>query len=279
MELLCQLLFLNFLVGAFSFVYCTSIFAFWEKMVDYYLKVWYTNGRRKTRHGVNRLVTWRYEFAIIATWVLDRIVAWPHLWPSTASDYVETVRTRASESIVFGLKSIKKSTKVVKKRWRICSGPRGRVFESPHSDQKKFTDGLPSVIFLLCSNMLRICDLLRHEPIRDQGWASENNSVSCFRAAIQPKARSVGSESFASRARRLCDGWGPSGVRITSLRPKWKGTVHPFLFVLLNSRICLGRFLSSTAHQFLRFERRWLTIFLKYGILTAEEKLDTGWSV
>ena len=62
--------------------------------------------------------------------LLVRIVAWPHLWPSTASDYVETVRTRASESIVFGLKSIKKSTKLVKKRWRICSGRWSREFES-----------------------------------------------------------------------------------------------------------------------------------------------------
>ncbi|MBQ8174889.1 MAG: hypothetical protein IJ009_05740, partial [Clostridia bacterium] len=45
-----------------------------------------------------------------------------------------------------------------------------------------------------------------------------------------------------------------------------------FVFVLLNSRICLGRFLSSTAHQFLRFERRRLTNLGKYAILTAEEK-------
>ena len=86
---------------------------------------------------MNRLVTWRYEFAIIATWVLDRIVAWPHLWPSTASDYVETVLTRASESTVFGLKSTKKSTKVVKKRWRICSGRGSRRFESCHLDHKE----------------------------------------------------------------------------------------------------------------------------------------------
>ena len=35
---------------------------------------------------------------------------------------METVLTRVSESIVFGLKSIKNSTKVVKKRWRICKG-------------------------------------------------------------------------------------------------------------------------------------------------------------
>ena len=41
---------------------------------------------------------------------------------------METVLTRASESIVFGLKSTKKSTKVVKKRWRICSGIGDRGF-------------------------------------------------------------------------------------------------------------------------------------------------------
>ena len=49
---------------------------------------------------------------------------------------METVRRGASESTVFGLKSIKKSTKVVKKRWRICSGTGGREFESRHFDQK-----------------------------------------------------------------------------------------------------------------------------------------------
>ena len=47
--------------------------------------------------------------------------------------------TRASEITVFGLKSTKKSTKVVKKRWRICSGTGGREFESRHFDQKKRT--------------------------------------------------------------------------------------------------------------------------------------------
>ena len=61
-----------FFCKAFSFVYCTSIFAFWEKVVDYSVKVWYTNGRRKTRHGVNRLVTLRYEFAIITA----RFLGW-----------------------------------------------------------------------------------------------------------------------------------------------------------------------------------------------------------
>ena len=56
------------------------------------------------------------------------ISAWPHLWPSTASDCVETVRTRASESILFGLKSTEKSTKVVKKLSSYASGRRSRKF-------------------------------------------------------------------------------------------------------------------------------------------------------
>ena len=47
------------------------------------------------------------------------------------------MRRGASESIVFGLKSTKKSTKVVKKRWRICSGRKGREFESRRLDQFK----------------------------------------------------------------------------------------------------------------------------------------------
>ena len=103
-------------------------------VVDSFSEVWYTNGRRKNSTRVNRLVTWRYEFTIIAARFLDENSAWPHLWPSTASDYVETVLTRASESTVFGLKSTIKSTKVVKKRWRICSGTSGR---SPISASKK----------------------------------------------------------------------------------------------------------------------------------------------
>ena len=50
---------------------------------------------------------------------------------------METVLTRASESIVFGLKSIKKSTKVVKKRWRICSGPNSHSYYGVFSKSQK----------------------------------------------------------------------------------------------------------------------------------------------
>ena len=76
--------------------------------------------------------------------------AWPHLWPSTGSDYVETVRTRASGSTVFGLKSTQKSTKVVKKWWRICSGlnhhARRRIFEKSRKPLKTLTfSALPNV--------------------------------------------------------------------------------------------------------------------------------------
>ena len=50
---------------------------------------------------------------------------------------METVRKRAPESIVFGLKSTKKQIKVVKRLLRDASGRRGRKFESCHLDQKK----------------------------------------------------------------------------------------------------------------------------------------------
>ena len=60
---------------------------------------------------------------------------------------METVRRGASESIVFGLKSTKKSTKVVKKHWRICSGTGGREFESRHFDQK-YGESIALPIFL-----------------------------------------------------------------------------------------------------------------------------------
>ena len=61
---------------------------------------------------------------------------------------METVRRGASESTVFGLKSTKKSTKVVKKRWCICSGTGGLEFESPHFDQKENRQPLWLSVFL-----------------------------------------------------------------------------------------------------------------------------------
>jgi len=54
-------------------------------------------------------------------------------------DCVETVRTRASESIVFGLKSPQKSQKSLKNQVCNSSGRRSRRFESCHLDHKEST--------------------------------------------------------------------------------------------------------------------------------------------
>ena len=140
--------------------------------VDSFSEVWYTNGRRKNSTRVNRLVTWRYEFTIIAARFLDENSAWPHLWPSTASDYVETVLTRASESTVFGLKSTIKSTKVVKKRWRICSGRRSRKFESCHLDHKEKTALVAVFSLCLCVALSSLVvawnNASSHSPLEDR---------------------------------------------------------------------------------------------------------------
>ena len=66
---------------------------------------------------------------------LWEVCSWPQFWPSTASDYVETVLTRAPESIVFGLKSPEKPCKSSKKSVQICLGARCCRFESCHFDQ------------------------------------------------------------------------------------------------------------------------------------------------
>ena len=49
---------------------------------------------------------------------------------------METVLTRASESIVFGLKNTEKPCKSSKKSVQICSGRRSRKFESCHLDHR-----------------------------------------------------------------------------------------------------------------------------------------------
>ena len=59
---------------------------------------------------------------------MSEFTRWPHLWPSTDLDCAETVWTRAPESTVFGLESIKKQIKVVKKLSFISSGAGDRGF-------------------------------------------------------------------------------------------------------------------------------------------------------
>ncbi|MBQ9761364.1 MAG: hypothetical protein IJW16_08465, partial [Clostridia bacterium] len=100
------------------------------------------------------------------------------------------VRRGASESIVFRLKSTKKSTKVVKKRWRICSGPRGRWFESSHSDHKKKRGyrKISSLLFTIADN--------RFEPRKCEAFAITRDTVN-DRVFAEKRAR-FGSESSHS---------------------------------------------------------------------------------
>ena len=86
---------------------------------------------------VNCLVTW---------WFRPRQNGgWPHFWPSTASDYVESVWVRAPESSDFRLKSIKNHAKALILQGFYGSGRRGRKFESCHLDHKSKQRGIASL--------------------------------------------------------------------------------------------------------------------------------------
>ena len=84
-------------------------------------------------------------------------VGWPHLWPSTDLDCVETVRTRASESIGFRHKSTEKSQKSLKNQVCNSSGRRGRRLESCHLDHKEKDALVESFSFCLCVMEKRAC--------------------------------------------------------------------------------------------------------------------------
>ena len=132
---------------------------------------------------MNRLVTWRYEFAIITARFLDENSAWPHLWPSTASDYVETVFARAPESTVFGLKSTEKSRKSLKNQVCNSSGRRSRKFESCHLDQNRLWELFSKPFFFASSDAIFegrpfvvapkssfLCKKYRKQPKTSQKW-------------------------------------------------------------------------------------------------------------
>ena len=72
----------------------------------------------------------------------------PHLWPSTGSDYVDTVRVRAHESSDFRLKSTENQPKVLILQDFYGSGPRGRRFKSSHSDQQDEGEKMQKVSML-----------------------------------------------------------------------------------------------------------------------------------
>ena len=109
------------------FAYCNANFACWENAVDYSHEVWYNNGRKR--------IYAESDFRFPDSILIPPKRAWPQFWPSTASDYVETVRTRAPESIVFGYESPEKPCKSRKKSVYISLGPGCRRFKSCHSDQ------------------------------------------------------------------------------------------------------------------------------------------------
>ena len=75
---------------------------------------------------------------------MTRIVAWPHLWPSTGSDYVDAVCWVALESTDFRYKSTKNHPKALILQGFYGSGRRSRKFESCHLDhfgsEKRFSE-------------------------------------------------------------------------------------------------------------------------------------------
>ena len=84
----------------------------------------------KTRHGVNRLVTWRYEFAIIAAWFLE----WEFGLTTSLTIYRFGLRgnsaTGSTRKHRFRTKKHQKVNKSSQKRWRICSGTGDRGSKS-----------------------------------------------------------------------------------------------------------------------------------------------------
>ena len=86
---------------------------------------------------------------------------------------METMFTRASESIDFGLKSPEKPCKLSKKLPIDLSGPRGRVFESPHSDQMQYRNRKFSVLIFLFEPRGSVWGRLRALPVADEASKKE----------------------------------------------------------------------------------------------------------
>ena len=105
--------------------------------------------------------------------------------------------TRASESIVFGLKSTKKSTKVVKKRWRICSGTGDRGFESRRFDQRIRLSLKGSLIFNFRDSNLKVLRRLANIVVVCR--SSLPSSTPCFLRALHEKQLSTVFPSFTRR--------------------------------------------------------------------------------
>ena len=100
---------------------------------------------------------------------------------------METVLTRASESILFGQKSIKNGSKEPEKLMVSCLGARCRRFKSCHSDQK-ITDGACPCLwfFVWCVDLNLFCQAkcrftyparrLTGSLVRRSAWASRSEA-------------------------------------------------------------------------------------------------------
>ena len=77
--------------------------------------------------------------------VIAKYRVWPHLWPSTELDYLETMLTRAPESTVFGLKSTENAPKSLKKSPPTYSGH--CVYKTEYFPLKKLKKALKQAGF------------------------------------------------------------------------------------------------------------------------------------
>ena len=94
-----------------------------------------------------------------------RFKAWPHLWPSTASDYVESVWVRAPESSDFRYKSIKNHSKTLILQGFYGSGRRSRKFESCHLDQNRLWEQSQSPFSLSSAPQILRADRASVSPL------------------------------------------------------------------------------------------------------------------
>ena len=93
---------------------------------------------------------------------------WPHLWPSTASDYVDTVRVRAHESSDFRLKSIENHPKTLILQGFYGSGRGSRKFESCHLDQNQNGKACLPILILIEISRWKTSQTLAFEGVCDK---------------------------------------------------------------------------------------------------------------
>ena len=142
---------------------------------------------------------------------------WPHLWPSTASDYVDTVRRVALESIDFRYKSTENHPKVLILQGFYGSGRRSRKFESCHLDQKIKAEHLLPFDFCLCRcfEIVIFTPELQSSTIERYAWSA---TAACGRWRERDKGKNKENRNRQG-ASRLCF-WPNEDVEVAS-RIRW----------------------------------------------------------